>query len=279
MGGDGNYIKISRNILEWEWYRNINTKVLFLHMLLKANWKEGRFEGTTVPRGSFISSYPRLCEECDLTINELRTPLKHVTSTGEITVKTQSKYSVFTVNNYSLYQDINSQTTVNQQSDTSQCTDKAHSINSLLTTIEEGKKEKREELEEEKEGKKKDNRNYQEIITLYNSLCKSYPHVTKLSDKRRRAIGARLNSGYTADDFRKLFELAEQSEFLKGKNNKNWSATFDWLISDGNMAKVLDGNYSNRPEPSYSPVGKQQDKQNESREMMYNWAMSRGGEE
>ena len=83
--------------------------------------------------------------------------------------------------------------------------------------------------------------------------------MTKLSDKRRRAIGARLNSGYTADDFRKLFELAEQSEFLKGKNNKNWSATFDWLISDGNMAKVLDGNYSNRPEPSYSPVGKQQD--------------------
>ena len=162
MGGDGNYIKISRNILEWEWYRNINTKVLFLHMLLKANWKEGRFEGTTVPRGSFISSYPRLCEECDLTINELRTALKHLTSTGEITVKTQSKYSVFTVNNYSLYQDINSQTTVNQQSDTSQCTDKAHSINSLLTTIEEGKKEKREELEEEKEGKKKDNRNYQD---------------------------------------------------------------------------------------------------------------------
>ena len=150
MGGDGNYIKISRNILEWEWYRNINTKVLFLHMLLKANWKEGRFEGTTVPRGSFISSYPRLCEECDLTINELRTALKHLTSTGEITVKTQSKYSVFTVNNYSLYQDINSQTTVNQQSDTSQCTDKAHSINSLLTTIEEGKNLKKRKKERKK---------------------------------------------------------------------------------------------------------------------------------
>ena len=39
--------------------------------------------------------------------------------------------------------------------------------------------------------------------------------------------------------------MAEQSDFLKGKNDRNWSATFDWLIKDSNMAKVLDGNYKN----------------------------------
>jgi hypothetical protein len=32
---------------------------------------------------------------------------------------------------------------------------------------------------------------------------------------------------------------------LKGGNDRNWSATFDWLIKDANMAKVLDGNYDN----------------------------------
>ena len=48
------------------------------------------------------------------------------------------------------------------------------------------------------------------------------------------------------EDFKKLFELAEASSFLKGQNQRNWSATFDWLITDANMAKVLDGNYSDK---------------------------------
>lgn len=84
------------------------------------------------------------------------------------------------------------------------------------------------------------------ICELYNSICGSYPRLVLLSEKRRRAIHARINTGYSVDDFRRLFETAEKSDFLKGKNNRNWSATFDWLIADSNMAKVLDGNYSNK---------------------------------
>ena len=85
---------------------------------------------------------------------------------------------------------------------------------------------------------------YQEVADLYNSICKSYPRLTKLSDARKKAIKARLNT-YTIEDFKKLFTMAEESDFLKGKNDRNWSATFDWLIKDSNMAKVLDGNYKN----------------------------------
>lgn len=50
------------------------------------------------------------------------------------------------------------------------------------------------------------------------------------------------------DDFRRMFELAESSDFLKGKNDRNWSATFDWMVKDANMAKILDGNYSDKKE-------------------------------
>lgn len=84
--------------------------------------------------------------------------------------------------------------------------------------------------------------NYQEIINMYNDTCVSFPKVNKLSEKRKKAIKARLKN-YTLEDFKKLFEMAEGSSFLKGQNNRNWSATFDWLIQDSNMAKVLDGNY------------------------------------
>ena len=87
---------------------------------------------------------------------------------------------------------------------------------------------------------------YQQIADMYNDTCVSFPHLTKLSDRRRKAIRARLKAGYTIDDFQRLFELAESSEFLKGGNGRNWSATFDWMIQDGNMAKVLDGNYQSR---------------------------------
>lgn len=107
------------------------------------------------------------------------------------------------------------------------------------------------ELDIDKEMEKKPI-HYQEIADLYNSICLSFPRLTKLSDTRKKAIKARLNT-YTIDDFEKLFTMAEESDFLKGKNDSNWSATFDWLTKDSNMAKVLDGNFKNNPQNKPKP--------------------------
>lgn len=87
---------------------------------------------------------------------------------------------------------------------------------------------------------------YQAIKELYNACCPSLAKCTALSDARKKTIKARLSSGYTEDDFKTLFTKAEASSFLKGKNNRNWKANFDWLIKDANFAKVLDGNYDDR---------------------------------
>lgn len=86
---------------------------------------------------------------------------------------------------------------------------------------------------------------YKQIANLYASICVSYPRLAKLSDARKKAIHARLNDGYKFEDFKHLFEMAENSSFLKGQNNRRWHATFDWLIKESNMAKVLEGNYAN----------------------------------
>ena len=98
------------------------------------------------------------------------------------------------------------------------------------------------ELDKDKEKEKID---YQRIVDMYNDTCVSFPRLKSLSENRKKSIKARLKT-YSYDDFKTLFEKAEASDFLKGKNNKDWSATFDWLIKDSNMAKVLDGNYDNR---------------------------------
>jgi hypothetical protein len=105
-------------------------------------------------------------------------------------------------------------------------------------------KEKELEIEKELESKeKRDTIDYQRVADMYNDTCVSFPRLSKLSDSRKKCIRARFNGGYDYEDFQRLFTKAEQSGFLKGANDRSWFATFDWLIKDGNMAKVLDGNY------------------------------------
>ena len=126
----GNFIKIDRKILQWEWWHDINTFRLFVYMLLSAYWKDGSYKGKTIPRGSFPSTVSNLAKETNLTDNEIRTALKHLQSTGEITNKSTNKFTIFTVNNYDLYQSINKQ---DYKQSTDKITNKSQTINEQLT--------------------------------------------------------------------------------------------------------------------------------------------------
>ena len=103
------------------------------------------------------------------------------------------------------------------------------------------------EIEEEREielEEKRERIDYQQVADMYNNTCVSFPRLKSLSDTRRKAIRARLKT-YSLADMQIVFEKAEQSDFLKGKNTRNWSANFDWILKDANMAKIIDGNYDN----------------------------------
>ena len=107
-----------------------------------------------------------------------------------------------------------------------------------------------EDIEEDKEiEEEKDEKNTridcQQVVDLYHSICKSFPSVRSLSDARKKAIKARLKT-YAMDDFKTVFENAEASSFLKGVDG-GWKASFDWLIKEANMLKVLEGNYADKP--------------------------------
>lgn len=96
---------------------------------------------------------------------------------------------------------------------------------------------------------------YAKVQKLYNDLCPKMAKCTVMSEARKKAIKARFGSGYKLEDFERLFDLAAQSSFLNGGNKRNFMANFDWLIRDANMAKVLDGNYADRPNGNNSPDG------------------------
>ena len=120
------FILLYRQITEWEWYKNPNTFRVFLHCLLMANFTDGRFEGKPVNRGQFVTSLPSLAKQTSLSIQQVRTALDHLKSTGEITDKAYNKYRVITVVKYDDYQkdnrQNNSQSTGNQQADNRQST-------------------------------------------------------------------------------------------------------------------------------------------------------------
>lgn len=101
------------------------------------------------------------------------------------------------------------------------------------------------EIEIELDKENRDRVNYQQIADMYNATCEAFPRLTVLSEKRKKAIKARLKK-YSIDDIQRAFEMAQESDFLKGTNRRNWSATFDWIMCDSNMAKILDGNYANK---------------------------------
>lgn len=99
----------------------------------------------------------------------------------------------------------------------------------------------------EKEALKSEKIPYEQIKKLYNNTCTEFSKIVSLSENRKKAIAARWKEyGHDIAVFEKLFTLAQESNFLKGKNDRNWSATFDWLMKSANMAKVLEGNYRNK---------------------------------
>jgi len=213
------WVNLHRKILGWEWYSDINTCRLFIHMLLKANWQEGKFRGTTVPRGSFISSLDKLSEETKLTKREIRTAISHLKMTGELTVKTTNRYSVFTIQNYDFYQSGDTQND-NQETNERQPND------ILMTPIEKEEKVKQE--------KNKNTMCKADALALFESLWKLYPvkkgkgQVSIAAKQRLLKVGyeeiARAIDRYKAD-------LEKDSGWRKPQNGSTFfnSGYVDYL--------------------------------------------------
>ena len=91
------WIALHRQITEWRWYTDGNTFRLFVHLLLKANSKPGEWRGFKVLPGQLITGRKALAEELGLTEQEIRTSLKKLKNSKEITSKSTNKFSIITV--------------------------------------------------------------------------------------------------------------------------------------------------------------------------------------
>lgn len=121
MYTDG-YLKISRKILDWRWYKDSNTARLFFHLMLKANHTEAEFENHTIKRGQLVTSRKALAYELKMSEQSIRTALNHLKSTHDITITTTKKYSIITVLNYEELQMPTNTLTNNQQTSNKRAT-------------------------------------------------------------------------------------------------------------------------------------------------------------
>ena len=85
-----------------------------------------------------------------------------------------------------------------------------------------------------------------EFVNLYNSTVVRLSKVEVISETRKNKIKARLKN-ISLSEWKKVFEKMEASDFCCGINNKNWKASFDWILTnDNNYVKVLEGRYDNK---------------------------------
>lgn len=101
------WIKLNRNILKWECFKDPNVCHLWIYILLSANAFPNEWKGTKIKAGQFITSREHLSEETGLTVSQVRTALKILTERESIridTVKGKGGYTIITVLNYEQYQ-------------------------------------------------------------------------------------------------------------------------------------------------------------------------------
>lgn len=156
------YIKLHRQILEWEWYQDTNVKLLFIHCLLKANYQDKKWQGLMIPRGSFVTSFEILANETGLTTKQIRTALNKLERTGDLASKRTNRFSLVTVVKYSDFQDNDCEEgTQKGTQEGTQRADEGQTEGTQRATTKEIK-----ETKESKESKKEEKINKKEILDL-----------------------------------------------------------------------------------------------------------------
>lgn len=125
------YIKLWRDLRQWEWYAEPFTKIVFIDILLSAQYSDTEYKGVPVKAGQAVIGINAIAARNGLSPQNVRTAIKHLKKTGEIsTSKVTNRFTVVTVENWAKFQEFstgantqaNKQLTSNQQAANKQVT-------------------------------------------------------------------------------------------------------------------------------------------------------------
>ena len=99
------WIKMFRQITDWELYKDINSKVLFLHLLLTAAYTDyTTSDGFVVHAGCCFISIRQLADETGLSIRQVRTALERLEATHSLTQQTTHRGTLIKVEKWAFFQ-------------------------------------------------------------------------------------------------------------------------------------------------------------------------------
>ena len=227
MAVSNGWVKLSRSMVNWGWYDDPNTKIVFLHLLLTANWKESEYHGYKIEAGQVVFGTLALAKRLNLTRQQVRTALSHLQETKEITIKSTNRFSVATIENWAKYQ-------VCEEEVTNKTTNEQPTSNQQVTTSKEDKNIRNKE-------------DIHTVLKMWNDTCEDYPRVIKADSgtARYKAIRARINKE-GLDTIQEAFNKVQASPFLKGESDSGWQASFDWVMKENNFQKIMEGNYDRK---------------------------------
>lgn len=121
----GGFIVLHRMMGDWEWSDHPPTFTLFVHLLMMANFKASSWRGVTLGPGQMVTGRKQLIEKTGLTETQVRTALKNLHKTGEITSKTTNKFSIISITNWAKYQECHQQSSSKTPTNHQQSSSKA----------------------------------------------------------------------------------------------------------------------------------------------------------
>lgn len=222
------YLKLFYSLLDWEWYTDANTMRVFLHLLLIANRKDNRYSGNIIYRGEALASREYLANTLKISEQQVRTALKHLKSTGEITVRKIGTTSVIRVCNYDAYQSETVKPTEYQPKDNQKSTDKQPKDNQTSTTLIYCKNEEIDKNDIMKECVKKTHTlgKFNNVILTdeeYNTFRKDYPLI---ADRVIDDLSVKIKTGdkhYEKGHIGHLYIFARNHDNNnKGNNVRNY---------------------------------------------------------
>jgi biotin operon repressor len=225
------YVRLYRSLLNWEWYTDSNTKDVFIHLILTANYEPKKWKGITVERGQRIYSAQKLADELHVSRQTIRTAISHLLSTGEITNCSTSKYSIITIKNYDSYQQLTNQSPEIQQSSNQPTTNEQPQCN------------------KDKESNKAINKKniYSEIFLVYSKedaeLLKALNDFAEMRKSIKKPFTTERAVKMLLEKLDKLAQDNKTKILILNKSIfQNWQGVFPLKGDDENVGRAANGN-------------------------------------
>jgi hypothetical protein len=129
---------------EWEWYSDDNAVRLLIHLLISVNYKDKKWRGRIIKKGSMVLSWATLSEGCYMSVQQCRTAMGKLIDAGEVTKEVTNKYQVVTLVKWEQMQ-------IEEVKPTDKPTDNQQANNKQVTTTKESKEYKEEIIKGEKD--------------------------------------------------------------------------------------------------------------------------------